>query len=148
MDAINNRGWPKLEVAPMKPEEVEKLTLDYLAQYRKTPDKKHLDRIVASPQTTNPLYLRALLEELRIFGIYEELDKKIDYYLGAKTIPDLYDRILARLEKDYEESTRISSETRCHSSGSHAGACMKVNFSNFLESRNIPFLDPSGHRSF
>ncbi|MDQ2974757.1 MAG: tetratricopeptide repeat protein, partial [Acidobacteriota bacterium] len=50
----------------------------------------------------NPLYLRALLDELRLFGIHEELDDRIEHYLAAGTIPELYQRILERYQEDYE----------------------------------------------
>jgi tetratricopeptide (TPR) repeat protein len=103
LDETEKRGYQTLPVAPLGPEEVEKLAIDYLAQYRKTLDKEQIKRIADATATTNPLYLRALLEELRIFGIYEELDSRIDHYLQAKSVPDLYDKILERLEEDYEE---------------------------------------------
>lgn len=43
-------------------------------------------RIIREEQTSNPLYLRTLLEELRVFGIYQDLDKEIEQYLKAETL--------------------------------------------------------------
>ena len=60
------------------------------------------ERIAASDQAANPLFLTALLEELRLFGVYERLVERIEPYLAAPTIPELYERILARWEEDYE----------------------------------------------
>ena len=49
------------------------------------------------------MYLRALLDELRVFGAHEQLEVRIAYYLAAQTVPpSLYQRILARYEEDYE----------------------------------------------
>jgi len=48
------------------------------------------------------LYLRALLDELRVFGIHEKLDDRIEHYLAAATIPGLYEKVLERYEADYE----------------------------------------------
>ncbi len=50
----------------------------------------------------NPLFLRALLEEVRVHGEFEQLTKQIEDYLTAQTIESLYEMILARYEKDYE----------------------------------------------
>ena len=36
--------------------------------------------VASSEQAANPLFLRALLEELRVFGTHERLDERIDYY--------------------------------------------------------------------
>lgn len=49
-------------------------------------------------QTQNPLFLRALLEELRMHGVFEEINAKIAFYLAAQDVAQLYEKILARLE--------------------------------------------------
>lgn len=87
----------------MNPEERTEVIEQYLKQYRKTLEPERIRRLSDAEQTSNPLYLSALLEELRIFGIYEELDNRINHYLKAKTIDVLYEKILERLETDYEK---------------------------------------------
>jgi tetratricopeptide (TPR) repeat protein len=59
-------------------------------------------RLASAEQTANPLFLRAVLEELRVFGVHEKLDERIAYYLGAASLEGLFDRILERYEADYE----------------------------------------------
>ena len=59
-------------------------------------------RIAGSEQAANPLYLRALLTELRVFGRHEQLDERIDHYLAATAVDALYQRILERYEHDYD----------------------------------------------
>jgi tetratricopeptide (TPR) repeat protein len=39
---------------------------------------------------------------LRLFGNFSKLAERLKYYLEAKTIPDLYQKVLARLEEDYQ----------------------------------------------
>jgi hypothetical protein len=39
-----------------------------------------------------------MLEELRLHGVYEEINQKIDFYLKANTVTQLYEKILERLE--------------------------------------------------
>jgi hypothetical protein len=57
------------------------------------------NRICTAPQTKNALFLRALLEELRLHGVFEEISKRIEYYLEAQSVSELYEKILSRMEK-------------------------------------------------
>ncbi len=100
--ALHERGCQFLEVEPLEPEERERLIAAYLAQHTKQLSPDRIERIASEPQASNPLYLRALLEELRVFGVHEELDARIGHYLAADKVVDLYARILDRYEKDYD----------------------------------------------
>jgi tetratricopeptide (TPR) repeat protein len=107
LDDIRRRGWPALEVQPLRLEERMELIERYLAQYSKQLTREQTERIAGAAQTANPLYLRALLEELRLWGEHETLDARIAHYLAAVQIDDLYATILARYEKDYEDRPRL-----------------------------------------
>jgi tetratricopeptide (TPR) repeat protein len=102
LEEAKRRRWPTLTVEPLKPKERRELINVYLQQYTKNLKSDQVDRIADSGQAANPLFLRALLEELRLFGVHDELERRIDHYLAANTIPELYDRILARYREDYE----------------------------------------------
>ncbi|MBM4286409.1 MAG: tetratricopeptide repeat protein, partial [Deltaproteobacteria bacterium] len=102
LTALEKRGWPTFTVAPLDPEEMRRAIPEYLGIYRKTLDAPLVEAIVAAPQAANPLYLKALLEELRVFGIFEELKNRVRHYLAAPDPPALYNLILERLEGDYE----------------------------------------------
>jgi nephrocystin-3 len=102
LDEIQRRNWPSMEVAPLRAPERKKLIGDYLAQYTKKLDAQQIAKIAGARPTGNPLYLRALLEELRVFGEHERLEERIDHYLSAKSVPTLYKRILERYEQDYD----------------------------------------------
>jgi len=101
-DEVTKRGWPTLAVEPLQEEERRELIERYLAQYTKRLSTERVEHIASAPQAANPLYLRALLEELRIFGSYEKLDERIDHYLAAQTVDFLYEKILERYEEDYD----------------------------------------------
>ncbi len=75
---------------------------DYLAQYTKALGPDRSERIATAPRSANPLFLRTLLEELRLWGDHFTLDRAIDDYLSATGLDDLYAKILARYEEDYE----------------------------------------------
>jgi nephrocystin-3 len=100
---IERRKWQRLAVAALGVEERRQLVRDYLGQYRKSLNDKRVAQITSSLQTANPLYLRALLDELRVFGIHAKLDERIAHYLGARSVPELYGLILERYEQDYEQ---------------------------------------------
>jgi nephrocystin-3 len=102
LDNLEKREWPKLEVLPLQNSERTALIGKYLGQYSKALDKAREERITSPEQTRNPLYLRSFLEELRIFGIHENLDRAIEHYLSSQTIPELFERILKRIERDHE----------------------------------------------
>ena len=102
LDDLTKRGWPVLQLQALDIEERIRLIDAYLAQYTKQLSPSRAERIASSPQAANPLYLRALLEELRVFGEHERLDNEIDRYLEADTVPALYETILERYEQDYE----------------------------------------------
>lgn len=102
LEALKRRAWPTLEVERLAVEERAELIQEYLGQYTKELSPKRAQRIAESDQAGNPLYLRGLLEELRLCGEHERLDEQIDHYLAAEDIPALYAQMLSRYERDYE----------------------------------------------
>jgi tetratricopeptide (TPR) repeat protein len=102
LDELQKRGWLGLPLVPLELAERRLLMEAYLAQYGKELGPSRLERIAASPQTGNPLFLRLLLDELRLFGLYEKLDERITYTLEAAGLDELYAKVLARCEQDYE----------------------------------------------
>ena len=103
LDDLKKRGWPSLQIQPLDKDERKKLIREYLMElYSRKLSEPRIEKIASAEQTHNPLFLRALLEELRVFGIHEKLEEKIDHYLEAKDVPKLYEKILKRYEEDYE----------------------------------------------
>jgi tetratricopeptide (TPR) repeat protein len=107
LDELTKRGWPTLEVEPLEGNEREQLIVDYLAQYRRALSPARVRRIAAADQAANPLYLRVLLDELRVWGRHETLGERIDHYLVARTVDDLYEKVLERFEADYERDRPV-----------------------------------------
>jgi tetratricopeptide (TPR) repeat protein len=102
LDEIGKRSWPTLELASLRLDERERLIADYLAQYAKTLARSQVAMVTAAPMAGNPLFLTALLEELRIWGSHTTLEDQLQHYLSARSIGDLFQRILARYEGDYD----------------------------------------------
>jgi tetratricopeptide (TPR) repeat protein len=99
---LRRRGWPTLEVQPLRPAERARLVEDHLGRFRKRLEPESVRRITSAAQTASPLYLRTLLEELRVLGRPEQVAARAGYYLAAAALDGLYERVFARLEEDYD----------------------------------------------
>jgi nephrocystin-3 len=101
LDALTDKGvWRRTRVEPLTVAEVQDLLVRYLAQYNKTLSKDQLRQVLSHPLSTNPLFLRTLAEEMRVFGVYEQLAVRLQHYLKSETVADLFERVLARVEED------------------------------------------------
>jgi tetratricopeptide (TPR) repeat protein len=106
LEELERRYWLKntLTIDPLTPEERQAFIPHYLKQYSKELSPDLAARVAAAPQTANPLYLRTLLEELRVFGDHHTLKERLAFYLEASTPDQLYGKVLGRWEEDYERS--------------------------------------------
>eukprot|EP00741_Cyanophora_paradoxa_P007455 tig00000128_g7210.t1 len=103
LEATRERGFRELRVEPLAEPEQREMIREYLGQYGKRLEEGTVERIVGAPQARNALYLRTLLEEMRIFGDFEKVAEKLESYLAAATVTALYDAILHRWEGDFKE---------------------------------------------
>ena len=103
-ELVERREWPKLCVEPLTEPERREVARKFLGDYGKRLDNKQLQRVARDFKSGNPLYLRTSLEELRVFGRFEKLNERIDHYLEAEDLGNLFDRVLERIEKDYGKS--------------------------------------------
>jgi tetratricopeptide (TPR) repeat protein len=101
-DALESRGWPTLEIEPLELPERRRFIEDYLTQFKKALGSTRVERIAKARQTSNPLYLQTLLAELRLHGDHHTLDDRIGFYLEARKVDKLYEKILGRYDQDYD----------------------------------------------
>jgi nephrocystin-3 len=92
--------WKAITVRPLTKPQSATLLNTYLARFNKKLAPQMVKQVQRHPLATNPLFLRTLAEELRLFGVHEELQKRLDHYLASETIDDLFERVLERVEKD------------------------------------------------
>jgi len=102
---LRRRGWSEFGMQALTEPERETIVVRYLAEYRKSLNPEQTRRIAGDYKCGHPLFLKTLLEELRLVGRHEELDSKITSYLGATGTEDLFQRVLERLEDDYSQRT-------------------------------------------
>lgn len=98
---LEGRGWPEFEILLLDNTQRVEIIKNYLRKFTKKLSKKQQRLILDNENSYNPLFLRVVLEELRIHGEFESLDEKIKYYMKAWGLTDLFERVLERLEKDY-----------------------------------------------
>ncbi len=96
----------ELIVKPFSNEEKKNFIIKYFTGYSKSLGTKFIDKIALSKQTANPLYLKILLNELKVYGDHFTLPDIIDHYLTSQSINDLLQKVLTRYEKDYEDDRK------------------------------------------
>ena len=100
---MRERGWGRLGMQPLSENEREAIVVRYLGDYRKSLATEQIIRIARDIKCAHPLFLRTMLEELRLFGRHEELDRAIDRYLETTGTEDLFQQVLERMEEDYDK---------------------------------------------
>lgn len=80
-------------------EDRKKLVKEYLAQYLKDLDDRYRDILIQSAGAENPLFLKVVLSELRVFGAFSNLKEKIRMDFGETPI-SAFEGVLNRLEND------------------------------------------------
>jgi tetratricopeptide (TPR) repeat protein len=95
------RGWVLEELQEFSTSELSRAVVDYLHQYGKELSQDNLSALISAPQVRQPLYLRILLNELRVFGRYEDLESCISDYLEASDLAALYGKVFKRWQQDY-----------------------------------------------
>jgi WD40 repeat protein len=95
---------PNITVSEVQPfyskKDRKRLVNTYLNQYLKNLDKYQIEAIINTQGTDNPLFLKIILTELRVFGAYANLTNKIwEGSYGEKPV-SAFGEVLNRLEND------------------------------------------------
>ncbi len=98
---LRERGWQQLGMQPLTDREREAIVVRFLSEYHKALSPEQTRRIAGDQKCAHPLFLRTLLEELRLFGQHERLDVEIDRLLQTTGTEDLFQNVLERLEDDF-----------------------------------------------
>ena len=106
LEALEKRSLSMLKIAPLIPDERERLIAGYLKHFGKSLNTTRIERIANRKAAANPLYLKILLDELRVTGTHERLDERLDDYLKAEDIPSLLRNVLTRYQRDYEHDRK------------------------------------------
>jgi len=61
-----------------------------------------IDELLKHKMIQNTLFLRTLLEEIRLLGVFETIGEDITEYLKSKDVKELFIKIFRRYERDYD----------------------------------------------
>lgn len=110
LDTIRNRKVANLvevRMTPLSVEERTHLIRSILLEYHKKLDERPMNTqmriLLRKTDCGKPLYIQVACEELRVFGVYEQVSEKIAS-LGPTTAK-LFESVLQRLEADHDVST-------------------------------------------
>ena len=103
-NALLRRKWRTIELQDFDCKAKEELSNSYLNNRGRNLSSSQLERVVKAPQTAYPLFLRAVLEELVVFGQYEKLDARIDELLQLQDVVDVYTNKIDRLQEAVDEN--------------------------------------------
>lgn len=95
-----NAGW-SLTVPPLHPREKRSVLDLYLRRFSRTLGKPLVRRLLDAPQTANPLFLRTVLDELRLRSRHEDLARNLRQMLECTDPPALFVHVLRNLERDF-----------------------------------------------
>lgn len=102
LDTLRKRGWEQYTLPLLEPTERDQVIDRFLWHFRKKLDRGLQQQVVSAHGTGNPLFLRIVLEELRQFGSFENLPKKVGEYLSATSLEELFCLVLRRWQLDFD----------------------------------------------
>ena len=102
---MEQRGWTEegwcLTVPHLQPEEKSILMNRYLELFSRKLDQDLQKKILSASPTANPLFLRTVLDELRLRSRHEELGANLDAMLRCADPAELFVHVLKSLERDF-----------------------------------------------
>ncbi|HVZ39301.1 MAG TPA: tetratricopeptide repeat protein [Candidatus Kapabacteria bacterium] len=101
---LRARGWPELDVRPLTLRERREVLRGYIEEFGGTISGTQLTRLSESSAGATPLFLRTGAEEMRRARTSAEVNDRIEYYLEAHNLTELFDRVLRRLEAEHGEA--------------------------------------------
>ncbi|XP_033125659.1 TPR repeat-containing protein DDB_G0287407-like isoform X2 [Anneissia japonica] len=122
-ELVEQKKFKMLTIAPLDAVLRKEISRAMLMVRGKELSSTQEPKVIGKEQTSNPLYLMILLQELCNFGSFFELDDYINSLLEANDTNGLFQKLLHRLEKDYNSgsSKNIVEEIMCCIWASHDG---------------------------
>jgi hypothetical protein len=102
---MHRRGWTSenvvVRIPPLHPQEKRTIMNLYLKLFARALEPRLQERILAAPQAANPLFLRTVLDELRLRSAHEGLEKDLEAMLQCADSAALFVHVLKNLERDF-----------------------------------------------
>ena len=106
LKALTNRGIQPKHVPLLTNEDRIEIVKQVPSISAKSLNQYQVDLLLQNPATTNPLYLLVALEELRGFGSFEQVGRRISQFpQNDAAVTDLFVQVIHRLQDEFEPST-------------------------------------------
>lgn len=105
-ETLKKRGYPELELTPLKEGERKSILRLCLKNHGKQLEDDLELTIAGSFQSAFPRFLKTLCDDICVFQKHEDLKARITYDLNAQNIDQLYRIVVERLQKDYHNSSQ------------------------------------------
>eukprot|EP00002_Diphylleia_rotans_P032243 TRINITY_DN6756_c0_g1_i10.p1 TRINITY_DN6756_c0_g1~~TRINITY_DN6756_c0_g1_i10.p1 ORF type:complete len:2620 (-),score=451.36 TRINITY_DN6756_c0_g1_i10:125-7984(-) len=101
--SILTSGLQVIPVTKLSPDEIRQGTKAFLVRYDKKLSEEQMQMILNDfHDTGHPLYLRLVLDEIRVFGVYEKLNDEICSLLSTNGVIELYNMIITRWQIKFD----------------------------------------------
>lgn len=98
------RGWSATSLAPFTLKERQQVVDRFMTERASAITSEQAHGVAKAAGSANPLLLRTRLEEVGRTPHNAETRDTIAYYLGARDLDELHERMLARLEEEFDEA--------------------------------------------
>lgn len=86
-----------INIIPLSADQIREITVTSLNRFGKHIEEEKVSLMVVKPQCNNPLFLQALITQIRMFGIYENLDSYFENLIDAESFYDMVNIIIKRI---------------------------------------------------
>jgi hypothetical protein len=97
---LTRAGWQRFDLHPMTAKAARVVVKRYFEHYCKRLEQTYIEALAIASEGQLPLYLILLLNEIRVFGLFEQMDEFIRSLVSVPDLKSLYHRLLDRLERD------------------------------------------------
>ena len=106
LQSLLQRPLERLKIQPLSGNERLEIVSRLPSISAKKLDPKQIELLLSNPATENPLFLLVALEELRGFGAYEQLEKRIAAFPREDydTVAALFGQVINRLREEFDVS--------------------------------------------
>ena len=104
VDQLAEKGWESISLKPLTLRERQKMVEQFMSGRSTAITSDQARGVAAADGSANPLLLRTRLEEVGRAPRGGEAHDTIAYYLGARDLDELHQRMLARLENEFPRS--------------------------------------------
>jgi tetratricopeptide (TPR) repeat protein len=138
---VLGRDWRVLKIESLSRPDQLAISHAYLQRSAKTLADEQLESLIedGKSSTSNPLYLKLCLDELGVFGVFEELEAKIQALRKCRSPAELVEHVLSRLDLESKEGAAANSLGR-------ALVFLAIARSGLSESELLSLCDMSGAR--